>query len=160
MEKTKIYLETTIPSYLVARASRDLLIAAHQQVTRTWWDEHRGNYDLFVSEFVIAEIAFGEEAMAEARRSVLAAFPLLEVNESVRELTRVIIGSGILPPKATTDAAHIAVATIHQIDFLLTWNCRHINNAGIKRRMQSFLASQEYVLPTICTPEELMEDEP
>ena len=144
MEKPKAYLETTIPSYVVARASRDLVIAAHQQLTRAWWDDERDKYDLFVSEFVMAEIAFGEEAMAESRREQLAGL---------------IMGSGILPPKAATDAAHISVSTIHRMDYLVTWNCRHINNASIKRRMQLFLANHGFVLPTICTPEELMEEQ-
>lgn len=151
-----IYIESTIPSYVVARPARDLIQAAHQQLTRDWWDLQREKHELFTSQLVLDEIARGESEMAKRRLALLADLALLESTEEARNLTRSIMDSGLLPAKAEGDAAHIALATVHEMDILLTWNCRHIANASIVGQLRRMVAKHDYTLPEIYTPAELM----
>ncbi|SPE53175.1 DNA-binding protein [Verrucomicrobia bacterium] len=152
----RIYIESTIPSYVVARPARDLLQAARQQLTRDWWDLQREKHDLFTSQLVLDEIAAGEREMAKRRLEMLGNTPLLESIEEARELTRSIMDLGLLPARAEGDAAHIALATVHGMDILLTWNCRHIANAAIVRQLRRRLQTQGHILPEIYTPAELV----
>jgi hypothetical protein len=152
----RIYIESTIPSYLVARPARDLLQAARQQLTRDWGDLQREQHELFSSQLVLDEMARGESEMAKRRHELLANVALLESTEEARDLTRSIVDSGLLPAKAEGDAAHIALATVHGMDILLTWNCRHIANAAIVGRLRKLVAKQGHTLPEIYTPEELI----
>lgn len=152
----RIYIESTIPSYVVARPARDLIQAAHQQLTRDWWDLQREKHELLTSQLVLDEIARGELEMANRRLALLADVALLESTEEARHLTRSIMDSGLLPAKAEGDAAHIALATVHEMDILLTWNCRHIANASIVGRLRRMVAEHDYTLPEIYTPAELM----
>jgi hypothetical protein len=154
----RIYIESTIPSYLAARPARDLLQAARQQITRDWWDLRRAHHDLFASRLVLDEIAFGEPAMARRRLDLMANVALLEATEEASALTRNIMGSRLLPAKAEGDGAHIALATVHKMDILLTWNCRHIANAVILGPLYRLIQSCGYGIPTICTPEELLQE--
>src|SRR5439155_3382808 len=121
----RIYIETTIPSYMVARPARDLLQAARQQLTRDWWELRRKRHELFTGQLVLDEIAFGEAEMAKRRLELMADIALLESTGKARELTKTIMNSRLLPAKAEGDGAHIALATVHKVDILLTWNCRH-----------------------------------
>jgi hypothetical protein len=155
----RIYIESTIPSYVVARPARDLLQAARQQLTIDWWDTKRGGHELFTSQIVIDEISAGEAAMAKERLAVVGGITIVRVTDEAESLTEGILASGILPPKADRDAAHIALATIHEMDILLTWNCRHIANAMIQARLRSLADAAGFMLPVICTPEELLENE-
>ena len=154
----RIYIESTIPSYVVARPARDLLQAARQQLTRDWWELKREKHELFTGQLVLDEIAFGEPEMARRRLELVADLALLESTEEAGRLTRNIMDSGLLPAKAEGDGAHIALATVHQMDILLTWNCRHIANAFIRGRLRQLIAACDYSTPTICTPEELLQD--
>ena len=154
----RIYIESTIPSYVVARPARDLLQAARQQLTRDWWELKREKHELFTGQLVLDEIAFGEPEMARRRLELVADLTLLESTEEAGRLTRNIMDSGLLPAKAEGDGAHIALATVHQMDILLTWNCRHIANAFIRGRLRQLIAACGYSTPTICTPEELLQD--
>lgn len=131
-----VYLETTFISYLVAWPSRDAIVAAHQQVTKNWWSERRAEFDCTVSQVVIDEASAGDPGEIEKRLDVIRDLAVLEVTESAEELAQAIIASGAIPPRAARDAAHIAVAAIHEIDYLLTWNCRHLANAQIMRRIE------------------------
>ena len=131
LNNMRIYIETTIPSYAVARPARDLLQAARQQLTRDWWEFRRTGHELFASQLVLDEIAFGETEMAQRRLDLIAGIRLLESTDKAAVLTRNIMDSGLLPAKAEADGAHIALATVHKMDILLTWNCRHIANAFI-----------------------------
>jgi predicted nucleic acid-binding protein len=151
-----VYLETTIPSYLTAWPSRDVVRAAHQQLTREWWKRRRASFRLYTSTLVLDEVAVGDAVAARARLRVMQKMPLLEVNDAVAGLTGHLLKAGCIPAKAATDAAHLAVATVHGMDYLLTWNCRHINNAEILRTVAALCARHGYVLPMVCTPEELM----
>jgi len=153
-----IYIETTISSYLAALPSRDLLQAARQQITQDWWNNKRQNYDLCISEIVIDEAAAGDAAAAERRLSYLKDLPLLELTVAVNKVAKAIMQSGLLPRKATRDAIHIGVSSVHGIDILLTWNCRHIANAAIMKELSAIVAACGYELPILCTPEELLGD--
>jgi hypothetical protein len=154
----RIYIESTIPSYVVARPARDLLQAARQQLTKDWWDLKRSKHELFTSQVVLDEISAGEATMARQRMKVLRGIPLLEANALANELGRVILRSGLLPGSADGDAAHIALATVHEMDILLTWNCRHIANVAIHQRLRQLAEQHGYILPSLATPEEFMSD--
>ncbi len=153
-----VYLETTFISYLVAKPSRDLVVAAHQQTTHDWWAIRRAGFDCFASNLVIQEAQAGDAIESQKRLDILARLALLDATEETEKFAAAIIECGILPAKAALDAAHVALATIHRIDFLLTWNCRHLANAHIMRGLSHFCADQGYELPVICTPEELLEE--
>ena len=151
-----VYIETTFISYLVARPSRDLLVAAHQQATKDWWIERRREFECFVSQVVLDEAAAGDPDEAKARMQMINDFPVLEITEEAESLAAGIMRSGAIPPHAVRDAAHIAVATVSQMDYLLTWNCTHLANAQIIRRIAVVCNQEGYNMPVICTPEELM----
>ena len=153
--KPKVYLETTIISYLAARPSRDIIIAAHQELTNEWWENRRRRFDLFVSQLVIQEAKSGDKEAARKRLGLLEPIPLLELNDKVISLARILMNDAI-PPKAVEDALHIAVATIHGMDYLLTWNCKHIANAEKEHAIATVCRSNNFEPPIICTPEELM----
>src|SRR6267142_1229215 len=131
--KAKVYIETTIPSYLVARPSRDLVIAAHQQLTRDWWESRGPAFDLYVSEPVLEEAAAGDMFMAKKRLDLLADIRVLALTTGILKLAESLVAEGPIPPKAAGDALHIAIATAYDCQYLLTWNCRHIANAEIQR---------------------------
>lgn len=154
----RIYIESTIPSYVVARPARDLLQAARQQLTRDWWELKRHEHDLFTSQIVLDEIGSGDATMAEQRLALVDAIALARATDESEALTQRIIDSGVVPPRANRDAAHIALATVHAMDMLLTWNCRHIANATIQARLRNLAQEAGFTLPVICTPEELSEN--
>jgi len=158
--KPKLYLETTIPSYLAGRPSRDLLVAAHQQITRDWWELRRGEFDLYASELVIHEVREGDAKVARNRLELLDNAALLPVTGEIMELAEELIVEGPIPRKAARDAAHIAIATVYDCEYLLTWNCRHIANAELDRTIRRVVERHGYEIPILCTPEELMGDEP
>jgi len=157
--KSKVYLETTIVSYLAARPSRDLIIAAHQQVTQDWWEYRRSDFDLYISQLVIQETSAGDEQAVQRRLQVVEGLPLLQLSEEAVTLARALIDDGALPAKAVGDALHIAVATVHGMDYLLTWNLKHLANASIRSAIEMTCRTQGYEPPVLCTPEELLEEE-
>lgn len=154
--KPPVYLETTIPSYLTAWPSRDLIMAAHQQLTREWWDGRRADFDLFVSQFVLDEAGLGDPEAAKRRLELVAPLPLLGPTEDVYELAGQLIKHVPLPPKAGTDALHIAIAAVNGMDFLLTWNCTHIANAEFRENIETICRLAGFESPVICTPVELL----
>jgi len=154
--KSRLYLETTIPSYLTSRPSRDLIIAGHQELTRQWWENRRDAFQLFISQLVVDEASAGDPIAARSRLKVLQDLPLLDITPEVAELASSILGSGKIPRKAATDAAHIAIAAVHGMDFLVTWNCAHIANATIAKALASICREHACECPVICTPEELL----
>ena len=158
--KPRLYLETTIPSYLVARPSRDAIMRGQQIATREWWDHHRSRYDVFVSEFVDLEASRGDATMSATRIASIVTLPRLAVNEAIRNLAADILAAGLIPAKAAVDAAHIAVASVHGMDMLLTWNCTHIHNIAISRQIERICARAGFQCPVICTPFDLLLPEP
>lgn len=154
----KIFLETTIPSYITARPSREWLLGAHQKLTRAWWDDHRRFHQLYTSQLVLDEAASGDAKFAARRLGLLAEAALLGATETSEAFANDIIQSRILPGFAGVDAAHIAVATAHEMDILLSWNCRHIANAANQHALRRVAEARRLRLPVICTPEQLMEE--
>jgi hypothetical protein len=152
-----VYLETTIPSYLTAWRSPDLVMAARQQLTREWWDDRRAAFDLYVSELVLLEASAGDPDAAARRLEILDGIPLLEPKENSDEIVEALVDALALPDRAAADAAHIALCVVNGIDFLLTWNFTHIANAAYRPAIDAVCRSFGYQIPVICSPEELME---
>jgi len=153
--KRKVYVETSVISYLTARPSKTIIGAAHQQITLAWW-ELRSDYELFVSQSVWQECAAGDPVAAEKRLAALEGISVLAVTQDMIRLAKSLIEQAIIPSKAIEDALHIAVSTLHHVDFLLTWNCRHIANPVIQEKIAVYLETSGLFLPIICTPEELL----
>lgn len=156
MSAPKLYVETTIPSYLTARLSQDLRLAADQEATTEWWETRRQDYSLFISDFVLDEVGDGDPSLAAARLAALAGIPSLDVTGEVDRLAEEFLAGSLIPIKAMQDAFHVAVSAVHGMDFLLTWNCTHINNVTIIRRLERVCEQAGYVCPVICTPSELL----
>lgn len=156
----RVYIETTVVSYLTARPNRDVVIAGHQQITHEWWDDRRKSYELCVSQLVRKEAEAGDSDAAQDRLEVLKAMTLLETSEKALELAKELIQAGALPTKAADDALHIAVAAMNGIPYLLTWNCRHLANAAMRPIIEQVYAGKGVKAPIICTPEELLEAKP
>jgi hypothetical protein len=142
----RVYLESSFVSYLTAapRVGRDPITAAHQQLTIEWWSRRRTDFDLVVSQVVLDEVRMGDPTFANSRLEVVSSLP------------RNILSKGFLPQKAFPDALHIAIATAHQIEYLLTWNCKHIANVEVLPRIADLCEELGFLLPIICTPEELL----
>jgi predicted nucleic acid-binding protein len=151
-----VYLETTFISYLVARPSRDVIIAGHQQTTRNWWEKRRSEFKCSVSKVVLDEVSAGDETESQKRLAIVIGLPILEVTEEANLLTKQIMAAGMLPPQAFSDAAHVAVATVHGVQYLLTWNCKHLANVQISRRIKKVCLKAGFQMPLICTPDVLM----
>ena len=154
--KPTLYLETTIPGYLTSWPSRDLIIAGHQQITREWWTKRRSAFNIYISQFVLDEAKAGDSDAARERLKAIKGFPLLDITQEVETLTTRIVDSGVIPPKAATDAAHLAVAAVHGMEFLMTWNCAHLANAVIAKAVARVCGQHGFQCPVICTPEELL----
>jgi hypothetical protein len=152
----RIYVETTIVSYLTARPNRDVVIAGHQQVTHEWWDTRRTSYELCVSQLVLDEAGAGDVQAAQERLLVLQPMLVLETTLEALELAKELLEAGALPAKAADDALHIAVAATKAIPFLLTWNCRHLANAAMRPVIETVCKAKGFKAPIICTPEELL----
>jgi predicted nucleic acid-binding protein len=150
-----VYLETSVISYYAGRPSRDIVTAARQTITREWWDETRGHFDIYISVMVVEEVQSGDPSAAERRLAAIASLPILETNEAAEALAQMLIDEGHIPTESVEDALHLALATVHGMDFLLTWNFRHINNAQMKTRIRTAVESMGYNCPVICSPEEL-----
>ena len=155
--KPKVYIETSVVSYLVARSSDDIRVVANQNITREWWETRRFSFELFISEFVIAEASLGNPEVAKKRLETIAVLSELSTTNEVRVLANALISEGALPTKAEVDAFHIAVAAVNGVEYLLTWNCTHIANAVMRPRIEAVCRQQGVEPPIICTPQELME---
>lgn len=151
-----VYLETTFISYLVARPSCDVIVAGHQQTTLDWWENRRSQFECSVSQVVIDEASVGDPTEVQKRLAVIAVLPNLAITDEANALTQAIMAAGILPPHVIRDAAHVAVAAVHAVDYLLTWNCKHLANAQISRRIAVVCEKLGRKMPILCTPEELM----
>lgn len=160
MAKPRVYLESTIISYLTSRPSRDQVIAGQQELTRYWWDHCRSQFDPVISLAVLEEIRQGDPEAAARRLETVRDLPLLDLHPSVVEFAAQIQEFLSIPPKATEDALHLSVAVMHRVEYLLTWNCRHIANASLWSRLESLCRAEGLVTPVICTPYELSANQP
>ena len=156
MDKPTLYMETTIPSYLLAEPSRDVISLARQDITRTWWKRDQARYAIFVSEVVIKEVGKGDRREAEKRRKFLEQFPILEAAPEIRRLIDVYLEENVVPAGSGEDAAHLAFASIYQVDFLCTWNFKHLANVFALRRLRQVNEKRGLFVPQVCTPEQLL----
>lgn len=154
----RIYIETSVVSYLTSRLSTDLVVAAHQRLTQKWWEERGPRFEMLISELVYRAAAAGDVAAARARLQAIAKLKMLTVAEEAISLAERLTARGPIPSESGADALHIAIAAVNGIDYLLTWNCRHLANAAHRSRIESLVEGTDYVCPIICTPEELIED--
>lgn len=156
--KSSVYIETTIPSYLTAWRSPELVMAANQEATRKWWDESRAKFELFISQLVIGEISNGDPEAVKRRIAVVENLPELALTDKAEALAAKLLLGAALPQKAKADALHIGIATVHGMDYLLTSNCTHIANAIMRPKIESICRAAGYEPPVICTPPELVEE--
>lgn len=152
-----VYLESTIISYMAAKPSRDLIVAAHQQITTEWWETIKPKVVCFISPFVIQEISAGDQIVAQKRIELIKDLSVLEVNPEIQKLAELYFDKLDIPEKSRLDAFHLAVSVWHEIDYLISWNCRHIVSGRIKNMLEKINREQNYPTPALCTPEELME---
>jgi predicted nucleic acid-binding protein len=156
--KSKVYIETSVVSYLTGRPSRDLVIAAHQELTRQWWEERAGHFVLVISELVQQEAGRGDPEASRTRVTALDGIDILKVSDEAVSLAECLVSAELIPKESAADALHIAIAAVNGIDYLLTWNCRHLANAPRRSRIEAFIKDLGFISSVICTPEELMED--
>ena len=154
--KPTLYLETTVPSYYTARPVRDVIVLAHQEITRAWWEQRLPLFDVYISPVVLEEACQGGSEPAKRRLEILAPLPVLEATPAIESLAKTYIAELALPGRALRDAAHLAFACGYELDYLVTWNCVHIANAELRRRLMAINATLGLQTPVICTPEELM----
>ena len=155
--KPTVYIETTVISYLTAKPSRDLIIAAHQQITHDWWDLALPHFDVFVSPIVLEEISRGDAQAAKPRLETVSSFPVLEVLSEIRNLAESYFAAIEIPEKARADSYHLALAAWHGMDFMVSWNCTHIVSGRVKKIIEKINYEYGIRTPIVCTPEELME---
>ena len=158
MANPTVYVETSVISYLTALPSRDLVLAAHQQVTREWWSG-RDRFELLVSDAVLAEITRGDDVAAARRLAVLEGISVLSATAPAQALARAFLQAAAMPSNAAIDAVHVAVAAAHGVDFLVTWNCAHIANAVVREKIEAVCRAAGFRPPVICTPLELSVEE-
>jgi hypothetical protein len=157
MVKPSVYVETTIISYLVGWLNRnDLQVAAHQELTRRWWAACRRDFELFASSLVVDEAGDGDPTLAAQRLAFLGDIPLLRVTDDAHSLKGELLRRSGIPEKAESDALHIAIAAVHGVEFLTTWNCKHIANAATLSKVYDVCRAAGYEPPLICTPYELL----
>jgi hypothetical protein len=150
-----VYIETTVVSYLVSHPSQDLVVAAHQQLTREWWHRRRRLFACLISDAVLDEAGEGDAEQAALRLKALEDMAKLAATAEGERLAAAFLAS-VLPAKAAGDAAHLAIAAVGKVKYLLTWNCNHLANAQLLDRLEPIAATAGFRLPRVCTPEELM----
>jgi len=149
-------METTVPSYLVAEPSRDLIALSRQDITRRWWHRDQDRFAVYVSDIVLEEAGDGDREYAKRRCDFLGRFPVLEMTSEAEELTAVYVNMKVIPTGYEHDAAHLALATVHEIEFLCTWNFRHLANVLALKRFQLINEKRGLSVPQVCTPEQLL----
>jgi predicted nucleic acid-binding protein len=151
----KVYVESSVISYITARPSRDLVVSARQAITNEWWEQKRKRYDVYISELLIDEIASGDKEAAQKRLDVVKEIPNLEITEIAKDLANLLISSGAVPENSPEDALHIGLAAAQGVEYLLTWNFKHINNATKRAEITQIIENQGFLSPVLCSPEEL-----
>lgn len=153
--RRSVYIETTVVSYLTARPTTDVVMMGHQISTRDWWDNDRAAFDLCTSELVLTEAGRGDPVAAAQRLAAIAGIRQLPIIQAAVDLADAIAVAISLPVRAKADAVHAAVAAVHGIEFLLTWNCRHLANGLFAPRIERTCAAAGFSAPRILTPESL-----
>ena len=155
--KARVYIETSVPSfYYEVRSEPDMV--ARRQWTREWWDEHRTDYELFTSEAVIDELEKGAFPQKDDALSLIERLPLLDIEEPIADIVRAYLDHHVMPADPAGDALHLAVASFHKCDFLVTWNCRHLANANKFAHIRRVNGLLGLFVPSLVTPLELLGD--
>ena len=158
MDRPTVYIETSIVSYLAADPSRHPVTLRNQQLTHAWWTTRRHHYALFTSQTVLEEAAKGNPLMARARLALLGSIPLVAFNRSALDLADLLRARIPLPPQASEDAVHIALGAEQEMDYLLTWDRKHIANPRLRSRIEVICLSQGLRAPRLCTPDEMLKE--
>ncbi len=158
VDKPKLYLETSIVSYLVSRPSPDVIALSRQNTTRIWWDRNSHEYSIYVSSIILSESSQGDESVARKRLEILEKFPVLAISSQVEYVAGYYMEKGIVPVSNPGDALHLAFASIYGMDVLATWNFKHLANIRVRRLLRNINVNLNIPLPDICTPDELMGD--
>jgi hypothetical protein len=155
--KPKVYIETTVVSYLAARLSRNATIAARQQATRQFWHEHAYRFVLVISPTVISEVRRGDTEAIQHRLNLVSDITRLPMSGTISNLTQNLLNTGAVPRNAEADATHIAIAAVHNIEYLATWNYKHIVNVHKRQHIEQVCRNSGFQPAIICTPAELIE---
>lgn len=153
--KSVVYIESSVISYLTSRPSRDVIIAGRQAITHDWWENHRNRFELRISVLVEQEISRGDSSAAKLRVERISSIPSLAVSDEATKIAELLLSEGTIPKGSEEDALHIGIAAAQSVDYLLTWNFRHINNAETKSTVIEIVESCGYICPQLCSPEEL-----
>ena len=156
--KPKVYIETTVVSYFTGFLTRDLIVAARQEITGECWPKIAMEFEQYISVLVVQEAEGGDPEAAARRLDALQGIPVLQIDSAAEDLAQHLISDGAIPKEHTEDALHIALAVTNGMDYLLTWNFAHINNAQMETKIRQIVEKYGYQYPTICSPEELMGD--
>lgn len=148
----KLYVETSVVSYLTAKPSQNPDLLQDQQITREFWRTHLGNFEVYVSEAVFAEAERGDSEAAKRRIKILEPLHLLPTSGAVDELVAIYLQAGLIPEEARLDATHIAMASANGMNYLLTWNCRHMANSMVRSKLAEINQARGIPVPRICTP--------
>jgi hypothetical protein len=151
-----VYIESSVISYITARPNRDIVISARQAVTIEWWETYRNQFEIYVSELVLEEIGCGDPMAASHRIAIVKDIPILVISQSAISIAQALVKEKAIPESSTEDALHIGIAAVQNIDFLLTWNFKHMNNANTRIKIASIITELNYSSPIICSPEELI----
>ena len=155
--KKRLYIETTVVSYLTAKPSRDIMVAGHQEATRELWPELSAKYETYISALVFEEARKGDPDQAQMRIEAIEPFSMLDIDDEARTLAQKIIAKKGIPAEYPEDALHIAVATVNSIEVVITWNFAHLNNPFTRKMVRQIIEGEGYGCPEICSPEELLE---
>ena len=153
--KTSVYVESSVISYLTARPSRDIVKSARQAITEEWWENDKSRFEVFISALVEEEISSGDVNAAHRRLNAVKDIPSADISVEAMNIAQELIASGAVPENSKEDALHIGIATANGIEYLLTWNFKHINNAEKKKHIDKVIEALGYQCPSLCSPEEL-----
>jgi hypothetical protein len=156
--KPRVYVETSVISYLTARPSSNILLLARQQFTREFWDLRGLKFEALFSDLVLDEASAGDAVAAAARLAACEGLVALVINPGAQAFAQELIRTGAVPATEPEDALHIALATIHQMDYIASWNFAHLVGPAAKFKLQSKISALGHVPPIIATPEEIFEE--
>lgn len=153
-----VYIESSVISYITARPSRDVVTSARQAITIEWWETYKDSFEVFISELVLEEIGTGDRQASSNRLAIVEDIPILVTTDNTVALAKALISSSAIPVSSTEDALHISIAAVQGVDFLLTWNFKHINNANTRNKIADVINRMNFRNPILCSPEELVNE--
>ena len=153
-----VYIESSVISYITARPSRDVVTSARQAITIEWWETYKDSFEVFISELVLEEIGSVDLQASSNRLAIVDNIPVLVATVNAMALAKALISENAIPASSTEDALHISIAAVQGIDFLLTWNFKHINNANTRDKITQVINNFGFRSPVHCSPEELINE--